>query len=100
MSYRRDYSCLNHNLEEIWRSQWLLSSKLFLTPSFSLGKNLQVRNIIKINTKCVVLPLKIALSQGVVLRVFSDIQKMSTGYLILKEENMTFGKSYIYSFSP
>ena len=45
-----------------------------------------------------VLPLKIALNQGVVLRVFSDIQKMSTGYLILKEENMTFGKSYIYSY--
>lgn len=66
--------------------------------SLSLGKNLQVRNIIKINTKCMVLPLQVTLSQDVVLRVFNDIQKMSTGYLILKEENMTFGKSYIYSY--
>lgn len=66
--------------------------------SLSLGKNLQVRNIIKINTKCMVFPLQVTLSQDVVLRVFNDIQKMSTGYLILKEENMTFGKSYIYSY--
>lgn len=66
--------------------------------SLSLGKNLQVRNIIKINTKCMVLLLKITLSHGVVLRVFSDIQKMSTGYLILKEENITFGKSYMFSY--
>ena len=66
--------------------------------SLSLGKNLQVRNIIKINTKCMVLPLQVTLSQDVVLRVFNDIQKMSTRYLILKEENMTFGKSYIYSY--
>ena len=43
--------------------------------SLSLGKNLQVRNIIKINTKCMALLLKITLSQGMVLRVFSDIQK-------------------------
>ena len=65
--------------------------------SLSLGKNLQVRNIIKINTKCMSLLLKITLNQGVV-RVFSDIQKMSTGYLILKVENMTFGKSYMCSY--
>lgn len=47
-----------------------------------------------------VLPLKIALSQGVVLRVFSDIKKMSTGYLILKEENMTFGNLICIPISP
>lgn len=76
----------------------VIELKTISHPQFLSRKNLQVRNNIKINIKCMVLPLKIALNQGVVLRVFSDIQKMSTGYLILKEENMTFGKSYIYSY--
>lgn len=43
--------------------------------SLSLGKNLQVRNIINISTKCMVLPLQVTLSQDVVLRVLVIFKK-------------------------
>lgn len=56
----------------------------------SLGKSLKVKNVIKTKIKCRVLPLKVTLSQSMVLRVFVDIQKMSNGWLTVNKKKNNF----------
>ena len=56
----------------------------------SLGKSFKVKKVIKKKIKCRVLPLKVTLSQSMVLRVFVDIQKMSNGWLTVNKKKNNF----------